>query len=108
VVRGWWALWLPLPVLGLIVLGSAATGKHRGIFIGLLSLLVVAGSFLLLPACGNSSNTTTTSNNPNGNTPSNTYTFTLTGVDQNGNISSNTGTNNSAATVSLTVTTPAQ
>lgn len=108
VVRGWWALWLPLPVLGLIVLGSAATGKHRGMATSLLSLLVVAGSFLLLPACGNSSNTTTTSNNPNGNTPSNTYTFTLTGVDQNGNISSNTGTNNSAATVSLTVTTPAQ
>ena len=38
--------------------------------------------------------------------PANTYTFTIVGIDSNGVISSNTGTNTSAPTVSLTVTTP--
>jgi hypothetical protein len=51
----------------------------------------------------NSSTTTT----PNGITPNNAYTFTITGVDANGVISSNTGTTTSVnPTVSLTVNTP--
>src|SRR5579864_5477150 len=102
-----WGLWLPLPVLGLLLFGSAVGGRRCRISLTFLGILAIASTFLILPACGNSSNSTT-STNPNGNTPSNTYTFTLTGVDQNGNISSNTGVNNSAASVSLTVTTPAQ
>jgi len=102
-----WVLWLPFPVFGLLLFGGAASRKRLRLPIMLIALMAIAGAFLILPACGNSSNSTT-STNPNGNTPSNSYTFTLTGVDQNGNISSNTGINNSAATVSLTVTAPAQ
>ena len=105
--RASWAFWLPFPVIGLALLGGAVSGKRFRLSFTFLGIVTIASAFLILPACGNSSNSTT-STNPNGNTPSNTYTFTLTGVDQNGNISSNTGVNNSAATVSLTVTAPAQ
>jgi len=102
-----WALWLPLPMVGIFLLGGAVGGRRVRMSLTFLGIVAIAWVFLILPACGNSSNSTT-STNPNGNTPSNSYTFTLTGVDQNGNISSNTGINNSAATVSLTVTAPAQ
>jgi hypothetical protein len=54
---------------------------------------------MVLPSCGG---THTIQNNNSGLvTPKNTYTLTLTGVDQNGNAPSNTGT--SAASVSLIV-----
>jgi len=66
---------------------------------------MLSGALLLMPACGSSSKTTTT---PNGVTPANTYTFTVTGVDSNGVVSSNTGTTSSNPTVSLTVTTTTQ
>ena len=105
--RASWALWLPFPIIGLLLFGGAAKGKRLRMSLTFLGMLAIASAFLMLPACGSSTPANTT-NNPNGNTPSNTYTFTITGVDQNGNISSNTGINNSAATVSLTVTTPAQ
>ena len=98
------AFWLPVPVLALF--GVAAAGKGRSSkALGLIGLFLVTGSFLLIPAC--SSNSTSNSNNPTGAvTPSNTYTFTLTGVDQNGIVSSNTGTTNTSPTVQLTVTAP--
>jgi hypothetical protein len=67
-------------------------------------LFVVSGALLLTPACGNNSGTSTT--DPNGVTPANTYSFTITGVDTEGNISSNTGTTTTNPTVSLTVTAP--
>jgi hypothetical protein len=72
---------------------------------GLLALLVMGGALFLMPACGSSNTSTTTT--PNGVTPNNTYTFTVTGVDSNGVISSNTGTTSTNPTVSLTVTSPA-
>jgi hypothetical protein len=101
--RGFFALWLPLPLLSLVGVGAVAGGKRSRKAWGLLALLVLGGSLLLLPGCG--SNTSTPTSTPNGVTPNNTYTFTLVGVDTAGNVSSNTGTGttNSTPTVTLTV-----
>jgi len=101
--RPFYALWMSLPMLALVGLGAAAGGKRSRRVWGLLALFIVSGSILLMPACGNSGGTSVTT--PNGVTPANTYTFTVTGVDANGNIASNT-TNTTNPTVSLTVTTP--
>jgi len=101
--KNFYALWLSLPMLGLVGLG-AARGRQKSTTWGVLGLLVLAASFLMVPACGNSTGTSTTT--PNGITPANSYTFTIVGVDSNGVVSSNTGTNNTGPTVSLTVTAP--
>jgi hypothetical protein len=87
----------------LVGLGAAVGGKRWRKAWGLLALLVVSGSLLLTPACGNSGTSTTT---PNGVTPANSYTFTVVGVDAQGNVSSNTTTTGANPTVSLTVTAP--
>jgi len=100
--NAFYGLWLPLPLLGLVGLGAAASGKGSRKAWGLLALMVMSGSILLMPACANSSSATTT---PNGVTPNNSYTFTVTGVDTEGNISSNTTTTTNPS-VSLTVTSP--
>jgi hypothetical protein len=94
-----YAFWLALPALALI--GAGASGSRRKKLLELFLLMTVACGLLFLPSCGSS---TTTLNNPNGlTTPKNTYTFTLTGVDQNGVGPSNTTTTSAQATVSLTV-----
>jgi hypothetical protein len=96
--RPFYAFCLPLPLLAL---AGVLSGKRSRRAWCLLVVLVVAGTMLLMPACG-SGTTTVTPSNPDGKiTPNNTYTFTLMGVDANGVSSSNTGT--SAPTVSLTV-----
>ena len=99
--RSFYALWLPLPLLLLTCFGTAVSGKRSRKAWGMLSLFILSGSLLLIPACSSSNNT----NNPNnsGNTPNDAYTFTLMGVDQNGNTSTNTGTSNQAPTVTITV-----
>jgi hypothetical protein len=99
-----YALWLPLPLLGLAGVGAACGGKRSRKACGLLAMFVVSASLLLAPACSSTNTATTTT--PNGTTPANTYTFTIVGVDSNGVISSNTGTNTSGPSVSLTVTAP--
>lgn len=99
-----YGLWMPLPMLALVGLGAAVGGKRSRKACGLLALFVITGALFLMPACGN---TTTTATAPNGITPPNTYTFSVTGVDSNGVIASNTGSTTSAnPTVSLTVTAP--
>jgi hypothetical protein len=99
-----YGLWLPLPLLALVGLGKAAGGKRLRKVGALLALFMITGALFLMPACGN---TTTTTTAPNGTTPPNTYTFTVTGVDSDGVIASNTGSTTSAnPTVSLTVTAP--
>jgi hypothetical protein len=95
--RVFYAFWLAIPGLGLV--GVGATGTRRKNLLGALLLVAVASGFLLMPAC-NSATTLGT----NGNTPNNTYVFTLTGTDQNGAVPSNATTDQ--ATVSLAVTTP--
>jgi hypothetical protein len=102
--RAFYAFWFSVPMLALLGVGAAAGGRRSRKALGLLAVFVVGASLLLTPACGNSSSSTTTTNN--GITPANTYTFTLTGVDQNGAVSSNTGTTNVSPTVALTVTAP--
>jgi hypothetical protein len=98
-------LWLSLPLLGLVGLGAAASGRRARRAWGVLGLFVICGAFILIPGCGHSTTSTTT---PNGVTPANTYTFTIVGVDSNGVVSSNTSTTTSGPTVSLTVTAPAK
>lgn len=100
--RMFYAWWLPLPIFGLVGLGAATGGKRSRKAWGLLALFVLAASFLLMPACANSTNTPTTTT-PNGVTPNNMYTFTLIGVDDQGNVSSNTGAGSSQQEVTLTV-----
>ena len=102
--RGFPALWLPVPMLALVGVGAAVGGKRSRKAWGLLALFVMSGALCLTPACGNSTPSTTT---PNGVTPNNSYTFTVTGEDANGVVSSNTSsTTTSGPTVSLTVSTP--
>jgi hypothetical protein len=102
--RIFYALWLTVPMLGLVGLGAAVGGKRSGKAWGLLALFVITGALFLMPACSNTSTTTTT---PNGVTPNNTYTFTVTGVDSEGNAASNTGSTTTAnPSVTLTVTSP--
>jgi hypothetical protein len=91
-------------MLALAGLGAAVGGKRSRKAWGLLALFIISGALFLMPGCGNSAPSTTT---PNGVTPSNTYTFTVTGVDIHGNIASNTGSGTTTnPSVSLTVTSP--
>jgi hypothetical protein len=99
-----YALWLSLPLLGLVSLGAALGGRKSRKAWGILALFVVSGSLLLLGSCAKANSSLPTAN-PNGITPANTYTFTLVGVDTNGVGSSNTGVSGSP-TVTLTVTAP--
>ncbi len=104
--RIFYGLWMPVPMLALLGLGTLAGGSRLRKAFGMLALFVICGALVLTPGCGNTSSSTTT---PNGITPNGTYTFTVTGVDSNGVISSNTGsTTTGAPTVSLTVNTPAR
>jgi hypothetical protein len=96
--RIFYAFWLSLPILGLAGIGAGNKRSRRAWI--LLCLLFVAGSFLLVPACGNNHVATTDINSL---TPKNTYTFTVIGVDQDGVTSSNTGTSTAAPSVTLTV-----
>jgi len=103
VYGSFWALWLHLPMLALVGVGAAAGGKRSRKAWGLLGLFVLSSTLLLMPACGN---TSPPKYNPNGVTPNNTYSFTISGVDPNGNVSSNAGSGSTNPTASLTVTTP--
>ena len=99
-----YGLWLAFP--GLALMGAGARGSQKKKWLGLFLLMVVAGLVILLPACNSTTSLSSTSNNSSGFvTPKNSYTFTLTGVDQNGISPSNTSTptGTGAATVSLTV-----
>jgi hypothetical protein len=59
--------------------------------------MLLAASILVLPACNSTSSLGT-----NGDTPADTYTFTITGADESGAPPGNTTT----TTVTLTVTNP--
>jgi len=101
--RTFYALWLPLPMLALVGVGAAVSGKRSRKAWALLALFIMSGALFLIPACGN---TKPNISAPNGITPDNTYTFTVTGVDAAGNIASNTGSTTSTnPSVTLTVTT---
>ena len=100
------ALWLTLPLVGLVSLGAALGGRKSRKAWGILTLFILCGSLLLLFSCAKAKSNLPTVT-PNGVTPANTYTFTLVGVDSNGVGSSNTGVSGSVSpTVTLTVTAP--
>lgn len=101
--RIFYGLWLPIPLLGLVGVGAATGGKRARKAFGLLAVFVLSASFLLMPACGNTTNLIST---PNGITPANSYSFTIVGVDSNGVVSSNVSATNTGPTVSLAVTAP--
>lgn len=103
--RNFYALWLPFPLLGMVGLGAAVSGKRSRKAWGLLAMFIISGTILLFPACSNTTSTPSTTT-PNGTTPANSYSFTIVGVDTNGVVSSNTGAGSSAPTVTLTVTAP--
>jgi hypothetical protein len=97
--RTFYAFWLALP--GLALMTTFGSRGRRKKWLGMLSLMAIAGMILLVPACGSPSQTL---NNPNGyTTPKNTYTITLSGVDTNGEGPSNTSSTTAEATVTLTV-----
>ncbi|HZW96922.1 MAG TPA: hypothetical protein VFF64_28510 [Candidatus Eremiobacteraceae bacterium] len=76
--RLFYALWLALPALAII--GIGATGNGRGKLMGILMLLAIASGLIFLPACSSSPKNTAT----NQITPTDTYTFTLSGADEHG------------------------
>ncbi|MFZ0869029.1 MAG: hypothetical protein WA424_06540 [Candidatus Sulfotelmatobacter sp.] len=98
--RVFYAFWLVVPGLALVgVRRPRSLGKKP---LAVFFLMLVAGSLLLLPACGGDVG----SRALNGQiTPNNTYTFTLTGADTNGAAPSNVPPNADVATVTLAVTT---
>jgi len=97
--KGFYALWLPLPMLAIVGFGS---GRRRMWIRTLLGLFVIGALLLMVPACS----TTTTPRVVNDNlviTPTGTYTFTLTGVDTTGATATNISTGTSSS-ITLTVT----
>jgi hypothetical protein len=103
--RNFYALWLTIPILGLVGIGGAMSDRRSRKIWAMLGVFVLTAAFLLLPACSTTTSTPSTST-PNGTTPANTYTFTIIGVDTSGVVSSNTGTNSTGPTVTLAVTAP--
>ncbi len=100
--RVFYALWISLPLFGVIAIGGVR-GKRARRACTVWTLLLLSAALILVPGCGTTTTTTTT---PNGVTPANTYSFTIIGVDSNGVVSSNTTSTTAGPTVSLTVTAP--
>ncbi len=75
--RLFYAVWLALPALAIIGIGS---GNGRGKLMGIFMLLAIASGLIFLPACSSSQTNTAV----NQITPTGTYTFTLSGADEHG------------------------
>jgi trimeric autotransporter adhesin len=90
------ALWMTFPGMGLMLAGLAGPKRRRRKLWPLSLLWLAAAAMLLMPACS----TTNSNTGLNGNTPKNTYVFTLTGADTSGVAPSNEAT---PPTISLTV-----
>jgi hypothetical protein len=90
--RVFYALWLLAPGLG--VFGLAATGTRRKHAMAAFLVVMVMAGFWFIPACSSSRTVGDT-------TPTNTFTFTITAVDENGAGPSNTTTGEATATVAV-------
>ncbi len=86
------ALWLLVPAFAFCGFALQRPSR-RGGFLRWLFLAFTLSSVLLLPSCSSMSSTSTS-----GNTPNNTYSITISGVDAN-----QVGPSNSSVSVSLTV-----
>ena len=96
-LRMFYAFWLAVPALALM--GARQPRRSRKKLLAVFFLMLVAGSLLLLPACGGRVGTQAL----NGQiTPKNTYTFTLTGSDANGAAPSNVTVDPAIVTLAVT------
>jgi len=86
------ALWLLIPGFAFCGFALQRPSRRSG-FLRWLFLALTLSSVLLLPSCSSMSSTSTS-----GNTPNNTYSITISGVDAN-----QVGPSNSSVSVSLTV-----
>lgn len=89
-----YALWLPLPALALIGAVLSTTSRLWKKLLGWLLLGMTVSGIIVTIGCGNS---TSTSSSVTG-TPKNTYTFTVSGIDQN-----KAAPSNGTLSISLTV-----
>ena len=90
-----YALWLPLPALALIGVGLSTTSRLWKKLLGwlLLAGMIVSGIMVTI-GCGNSTSTSSSVTS----TPKNTYTFTISAIDQN-----KVAPSNGTQSISLTV-----
>ena len=74
-----YAVWLPLPALALIGAGLSQTSRLGKKLVGWLLLAVIISGIIVTIGCGNSTSTSSSVTS----TPNNTYTFTISAIDQN-------------------------
>jgi hypothetical protein len=89
-----YALWLPLPALALIGAGLSTTGRLRKKLLGWLLLGMMVTGIIVTVGCGGSTST----RSPASSTPKNTYTLTISAIDQN-----KLAPSNGTQSISLTV-----
>jgi hypothetical protein len=89
-----YALWLPLPALALIGAGLSTTSRLGKKLLGWLLLGLIVSGIMVTIGCGSS---TSTSSSVTG-TPKNTYTITISAIDQN-----KVAPSNGTQSISLTV-----
>jgi len=88
-----YALWLPLPALALIGAGLSTTSRLWKKSLGWLLLGLIVSGIMVTIGCGSTSNSSSVTNTPN-----NTYTFTISAIDQN-----RVAPSNGTLSISLTV-----
>ena len=91
-----YALWLPLPALALIGAGLSTTSRLWKKLLGWLLLGMIVSGIIVTIGCGNS--TSSSSSSSVTSTPKNTYTFTISAIDQN-----KVAPSNGTQSISLTV-----
>jgi hypothetical protein len=89
-----YALWLPLPTLALIGAGLSTTSRLWKKLLGWLLLGMIVSGIIVTIGCGNSTSTSRSVTS----TPKNTYTFTVSAIDQN-----KAAPSNGTQSISLTV-----
>jgi hypothetical protein len=82
-----YALWLPIPGLGLISLSLGSQSSRRKRLFTFLVLWMILASLIILPSCGSSGGGS--GGGGTGGTPAGTYTITISGTDANGLTQSN-------------------
>jgi hypothetical protein len=98
-VRSLAGLWLPVPVLVLLGLGTGSRPSLRKRFFGFAVFWMMLATIIILPACGGSpSSGGGGGGGGNGGTPAGTYQVTIAGQDAN-----NQSQSNAAPVVSITV-----